>query len=257
MSEKNIKYGLKLYTKNVKFLPAVQKLHRDGMLDYLELLAVPGSFKFTAKQWKSLNIPSILHVPHHKYDFNLSKRSHFSANQRMFNETVLFADLLNAKHIVIHPGFAGKDSEVLRQLRFFNDKRIAVENMPFIGINGKRVNGSSLDNISSYMVQGQVGFCLDIPHLFNSAYANDNEPFVLLRRALKMRPRIIHLSDGNLKNSTDEHLSFGRGNLPLHKILQTILAVRRTYFITLETPKKLLPGLKDYVRDRKYIEGCR
>ena len=139
----NFEIGLKLYSTNTKSIKAVEAMHRENVFDYIELMPIPGSYSRTISAWKGLNIPVVIHAPHSSHGFNLSDKKSRSRNLKMFVEVKKFADSLTSDYIIMHPGLTGEAEETVEQIKIMNDKRILVENMPFVSLMGTKCIGSS------------------------------------------------------------------------------------------------------------------
>ena len=51
------KFGLKVWSTNENYINEVVRLHEEKFYEYVELFAVPGSYKEFINLWKDLNIP--------------------------------------------------------------------------------------------------------------------------------------------------------------------------------------------------------
>jgi len=256
-NQKPCKYGLKLYSHNISsddLKKDIEKAYREKMFDFIELYIVPGTYENYHTPWANLDIPYVIHAPSFKHGFNLSKESCLIDNLKMFKEAQQFANELVATNIIVHPGVAGSMREVIKQINQFNDVRILIENMPFIGINGKRCVGGSFEEIKAILNSSKVGFCLDIGHAIKHAFSNDLNYYEYLETLMSLNPKIFHLSDGNVENCTDEHQRFGEGNFPIAKIMDMIRTAMPSPMITLETPKKNLQSVNEFIMDLEYLK---
>ena len=67
--------GLKLWSTNTDhYLREAKKLYAEGVFDYIELYVVPESLK-CANEWKTLNIPYVIHAPHSAHGINLADKN--------------------------------------------------------------------------------------------------------------------------------------------------------------------------------------
>lgn len=252
------KYGLKLYSHNIgnpELRKIVEKSYEEGVFHYIELYIVPQTFSDFFGKWSSLNVPYIIHAPHFKHGFNLSKESHLDKNLELFEEVRLFASNLKSSYIIVHPGLAGSIKETIRQINLLCDDRLILENMPFIAINGKRCVGGSFDEIKGILNSCKIGFCLDIAHAIKYAFSNDIDCCEYIEKLISFDPKVFHVSDGNIINCFDEHLSFGKGDFPISRIMNTIKSSISSSMITLETPKKNLNSIDDFIVDVEYLKS--
>ncbi len=160
------KLGLKLWSTNKNYIDKAIRLYDKQVYSYIELFAVPTSYKSHIHLWKNLNIPFIIHAAHSLTGLNLAQKNQLKQNMKLAHEAQQFADTLNSKHIIFHPGINGTEEETVRQLNKINDSRILIENKPYYGIPQKNMpqiicNGSTLEHIDFIMKNTNVGFCLD------------------------------------------------------------------------------------------------
>ncbi len=246
------KVGLKFYANNIEFIPFAIKQFKKKLFDYIELYVVPGDFLKYGKNWKDFDIPFVIHAAHCLHGVNLSKKSHKTVNRNAYEEAKKFADILQAEEIIFHPGLAGEVLETVRQINSFKDKRIVIENKPFIALNGKRCVGGSISDIRSIMKKCGVGFCLDITHAVKYAYSNEIDCLSFLRDFALLKPRLIHITDGCASAAFDEHIPLGKGDFDFAGIVKA-LGSQRDVMVTLETPKKLSSGLGDFRKDVLFL----
>ncbi|MBU0686377.1 MAG: sugar phosphate isomerase/epimerase [Candidatus Margulisbacteria bacterium] len=249
------KIGLKLYASNIEYAKIADYEFKRGSFDYIELYVVPGDLKKYKSVWEKSHLPFIIHAAHCFHGINLSKREYFPANKKAYEEAKKYADLLRAPIIIFHPGLAGDVHETARQLKLFEDKKIVIENKPFIALNGKRCVGGSINDIRVIMQESGAGFCLDLTHAIKYAYSNDIDYIEYLRRCMKLNPAIIHISDGNTSSCFDEHLSLGKGNFDFVRICQIIDLTKQQRFITFESPKKISAKLRDFKKDVTFFKN--
>jgi len=248
------KIGLKLFSSNIIVSSAVAELLAKGQLDYIELLALPGTFEQTIKYWQSLPVPYIIHVPHAGYGFNLSNPNLREQNIKIFVETQKFADNLKAQFMIIHPGLAGEITETISQIQCLKDKRLMIENKPFISLFQTRCVGSSPEEIKKITEKTGVGFCLDIVHAVKSAFANGKNHINYIKEFLSLNPQMVHLCDCKLAGCFDEHLSFGEGEIDFPIVLALFLALKHEIYFTLETPVESYGNLDDFKTNRLLLD---
>lgn len=244
------KIGLKLFTNNVVSIKMAEQYYSKGLFDFLELMVLPGVDNENHKCWQRLKIPYIIHVPHAKYGFNLSDPTLVEQNKKTFNESRRYTDTLKAEYIIVHPGLKGEIEETIRQIKGLKDKRIAVENKPFISLRQTRCVGSSPEEIRQILEQTQVFFCLDVVHAIKAAYTDGKDPWEYLIRFVSLKPKIVHLCDCLLEGCFDEHLNLGKGELDLPRILDLFLQLEPGVFFTLEVPEKSYQKLTSFKQDR-------
>lgn len=241
------KFGLKLWSINENYIKDAKKLYEKGVYNYIELFAVPNSYKKFINLWKDLDIPFIIHAAHSAKGLNLAKKEFLSDNLKLAQEAFKFADDLNAETIIFHPGVDGDIKETVRQLNKIIDSRIVVENKPYYGIYDNVIcNGHSPEEIKFVMENTGVGFCLDLGHAIYSANTKKIGPFLYIKEFLKLNPKMFHISDGDMNGVYDEHKNIGKGSFDIKTILSL---VPEDSYISVETNKNFKSSLKDFEQD--------
>lgn len=247
-------YGLKLWSTNRQYLPEARRLFQKGTYQFLELYVVPETIN-TLPIWlelKNEGVPVIIHAPHYDHGLNLANPSVADENSRLAKEAFHYADELDSKMVIFHPGIGGTETETVRQLKLLADRRIVIENKPYVTVDGQKIcNGHSPEAIKLIMEQTGVGFCLDIGHAICAANSLKKEPFAYLKQFLALQPKLFHLTDGDSQSDRDSHRHFGRGNYDLPKLLALIPAESK---ITVETIKSDPASLNDFVADLEVLK---
>ena len=244
--------GLKLWSINENYVEEAVRLFHIKLYQYIELYVVPESYDKFIYLWENLDIPYVIHAPHFRFGMNLAKKENIIKNLAMVEETIKFADKLNAKTIIFHPGIAGNIEDTVFHLNIINDNRIVIENKPYHALNdGLICNGSSIEDIQFIINNAKVGFCLDIGHAFCSANSRKIDPILYLKEFLKLNPDIYHLTDGDFFSIFDSHLHFGSGNFDIKKILEILPS---NCSITIETIKNFNDNLSDFEEDINFLD---
>jgi deoxyribonuclease-4 len=247
----NFHFGLKLWSPNTELINEIRRVYDQGLFEYIELYVVPGTFDKTIATWRDLAIPYMLHCPHSKHDFNLAKKELRGSNAEVFKEVQQFADALNVTKIVVHSGNAGPLSEAVFQIQQLNEKRILIENKPKYGMEGQICVGISPEEISTILKETSLSdFVLDFSHAICAANGNKIDPDQYIRQFISMRPAVFHIGDGLSNGTQDVHYHFGEGDFDIAKILSYIPENAQ---VTIETPLNLQNGLKDFERNRNYL----
>lgn len=245
------KLGLKLWSINENYIKEAVTLFENGIYDYIELLAVPGSYESYIHLWRSLNIPFVVHAPSALQGMNMAKREHLDNNKLLAQETQKFADDLSAETIIFHPGIDGDIKETVNQLNMIADSRIVIENKPYHGIvNDIICNGSTPEEIKYIMDNAKVGFCLDIGHAACAANTARVDVIDYIKSFIALNPRIYHISDNDGK--ADKHYHLGRGNIDIPAIIK-LLSPDST--VTIETIKDSKEHLDDFKDDVSILKG--
>jgi len=247
------KIGLKLWSTNIEYILAAQELFAQNVFDYIELYIVPGTYDAHVKTWRNLNIPFLIHCTHTIHGFNLAIKEKFENNLRIFAEVKAFCDALDGKFIIFHPGIKGSLEDSIQQINALNDKRLLVENKPYISMSGRICRGSMYEELHQIITSCNVGFCLDIAHVINAAFHLKIDYLNYLERMLTLDPQVIHISDGEIKEKHDRHLNIGHGGFDFRRIAK-IIALSNTRYLTLETDRSG-DTLDDFIEDTKKMKG--
>jgi deoxyribonuclease IV len=245
-----MKIGLKLWSNNSQYWPLLSRLHDEGMFDYVELFAVPGTIESTGRVWRSFDFQYIVHAPHYGFKVNPSRPEFEKQNFQFYNETRAFADLLSAPIIIVHCGVNGTIKEVIRQFKLFNEPRFVVENKPVWGLGGERCMNTTIEEMKRVTQECGLRFCLDIGHAIGSANTLKKDPYEYVSEYRWLGPVIYHLSDGDIRSETDAHQHFGRGNYDIPRILSMI---DQSKMLSIETEKDESQLLDDTKLDHDYI----
>lgn len=237
MKLKNFKLGLKLWSTNLELIHDVNKLFEAGLYQYLELFAVPGSYQETITKWSKCKVPFVIHGAHYMAGMDLSDYAKFSSNQILINEAIQFADTLLASKIIFHPGVKGTLTETAHQLSNINDKRLLIENVPALSIDGKfKLLGNKPEEISNLLMSVPgLGFCLDLVHAICAVNTHGVNYQTILEGYISLNPHIVHIADNQIDSEIDKHLSLGTGSLPISQFLGMLPSDQ---MITIESSKK-------------------
>jgi len=250
--------GLKLWSVNQSYVQDAIRLYEQGYCQYIELLAVPDSFEKTIMFWQDLKIPFIIHAPHFNLGINLANTENFEKNMRLAQETLRFANALNAKIIIFHPGANGDLAETIRQLKIINDPRIVIENKPYYGTKGHIVwkdivcNGYSPDQIERIMQETGVGFCFDIEHAVTAANSVGVDQMGFVRSFLALKPTMFHITDGDWNGIFDQHKHLGAGSIKFDQILGLYPS---DCTISIESKHDFQDKLDDFETDVAYLRN--
>lgn len=250
--------GLKLWSTNLYYAPIVEKLYNDNVFDYIELSAIPNSYEDTYRVWKNLNIPFIIHAPHFMQGVNFSDYKKEEYNFEIIKETFKYANSLNAEYIIFHPGINGDYKETARQMSKLNDSRVLVENKPYniaVKINGLSEKdvcvGYNMEQIKYISETANIGICLDIGHCFCAANGLREDKYKMISDFLTLKPKMYHISDGDINSPIDKHYSIGKGSYDFNKIFSIL---PKDITLTLETEKKSKENLDCFIDDCKNIK---
>lgn len=246
--------GLKLWSTNTgPYVQEAQRLHGMGLVDYVELYAVPDSLD-TIPTWQKLDIPFTIHVAHSGHGFNLADPDKEHFNRTVYAEARQFADALNADWMIFHGGNRGSVECAARQLASYGEPRAVIENKPYYTLRDeRRCIGTSPEEIRFIKQSVGCGFCLDFGHAACSAAAQGTDAYDYFAAFMEQQPVMFHLSGvKDLTSWVDKHLSLCDGQLDGQRIAALL---PRDAKITLETPKKSSDSLDDFRKDVEWIRS--
>lgn len=233
-----MKIGLKIWSINKEAFPKLREFYSKGLIQYVEMLIVPGSFDKEALS-PLIGIPMLFHAPEHQYNFRINcKDKAFTEASSTIRQFIRHFD---EQRIIIHPGYnkAGESfgvDDVIKNIKTLRGVEPIIENVPDKAVvGGLTLIASTPEDIKKILLQTRAKFCLDFGHAVASANFHKQEPLECISAYLALNPLMFHVSDGNFSSSVDSHLDLGAGNYPLKDMLGL---VDNDSMITLETPKK-------------------
>jgi deoxyribonuclease-4 len=238
-----IKIGLKLWSINHNLVNKAKELVENDMFQYIELMPIP---KTEITPFLKYDLPYIIHITTERHGLNIADKEKKEFNMKTINNCIEWADKLNAKYLVLHPGF-GSANDTMKFLNSINDKRILIENMPKIGLNNEKMIGCTPEQIKELM-DNKFGFCLDLNHAIKAAVSLGRPYKKFIEEFLKWKPKMFHISDGKLNNEKDEHLPIGDGDYDFEFLMDWVKKSKSKY-ITLETPRTNLDSFDEDLKN--------
>ncbi len=239
--------GLKVGSINTQYTKEIIDYYDRGVFQYIELFIPVGSYTDTINYWKQFRIPFGIHAPHTAAGLNLAKTSERKSNRIKIEETIRFADTLNARYIIFHSGTNGNAEEAVWQLSPYADDRFLIENKPIKGFGGDFICvGTDYDELKSMINALHCGFCLDFGHAICAANTLNKNPIEFIAHLKKLNPRIYHLTDGKYSSEIDTHYHYGTGTFPLRDLLGF---VPNEGMITNEAKRNDMTSLIEFYQD--------
>ena len=226
-----MKFGLKLWSINTDLIDQAVHLIDEKVFDYIELFVVPDS---EIKPFL-IDVPYIIHIPHEKFGVNLGDPTAKEYTLQMTNESIAWAEPLNAKHLILHAGY-GSMQHATDLLHEISDSRLLIENMPKVGLGGEAMIGYSPAQIQKLIKDDSMGLCLDFGHAVKAAVSLKLDYKKYVREFMELKPKFFHISDGRLSGERDEHLGIGAGEYDIIYFMKCIES-NSSAFVTLETPR--------------------
>ena len=252
--------GLKLGSINTQYTKEILEYYEKGIFKYIELFIPIGSYDNTIEYWKQFNIPFGIHAPHTLAGLNLASAEDRISNKAKIEETIRFADTLNANYIIFHSGTNGKIDEVIHQLFNYSDKRFIIENKPIKGFGGDYICvGTDYDELKTITESLKCGFCLDFGHAICAANTLKKNPIEFIKELKKLNPLVYHLTDGDYLSEIDSHYHYGAGSFPLKELLSFVPdggmitnEAKRNDMSTLQEFYQDSIALNEYTKSRNY-----
>jgi deoxyribonuclease-4 len=240
---KKIKFGLKLWSTNIELIDQATHLIDEKIFDYIELFVIPD----TQLSPFMIDVPYIIHIPHEKFGVNIGDPNKREYNLQKIDESITWADTLNAKYLILHAGHGSMKhaTDVLREIA---DDRLLIENMPKVGLNDEPMIGYSPAQIEELIGAGDRGLCLDLNHAAKAAVSLGVDYREYVQDFLVFDPTMFHISDGKLDNEKDEHLNIGEGDYDFNYLLQYVLG-SASGSVTVETPRMYQGSLGEDLRN--------
>jgi endonuclease IV len=253
-------FGFKLFSTNIYTAPLLVKECAEFVLSqndmFIELMVVPSSsvddLKTIKKQFADAQVR--IHATYEKFD--AGNRELEMENKKILALSQKAADIFNAQTIVVHAGIGHEQKyvdEAARQFKFFKDKRIVIENVPYFGCNGEKLLGNKPEEIAYIMNESGCGFCLDFSHAICAALSLNSDIEENFQKFFALRPSVYHMCDGNLHEAEDAHLHFGEGNYPLRHYLTDYTSDNA--YITMETGKGVVQHNNLLIDDYNYLKA--
>ena len=234
-----MKYGLKLWSINTDLIDQAVHLIDEKVFDYIELFVIPDS---DIKPFL-IDVPYIIHIPHHRFGVNIGDATIKEYNLQKINESITWADHLNAKYLILHAGHGSMQhaTELLREL---SDSRLLIENMPKVGLDNETMIGYSPEQVEELIGDSDMGLCLDFGHAVKAALSLELDYKEYIKEFLPFQPKVFHVSDGTLVEEKDEHLNIGDGEYDFAYFKQCILD-NPSGLVTIETPRVNIKSLQE------------
>ena len=226
-----IKFGLKLWSINSDMLKEAKELIKNEIFHYIELMPIPGT---EVTPFLDVDLPYVIHITTERHGVIIADKKKEEFNRSIINNCIEWADKLNAKYIILHPGF-GLIDNAIEFLETIEDRRIVIENMPKVGLNGESMIGYTPEQIEN-LRGDKFGLCLDLNHAIKAAVSLKRPYKEFIEQFIELKPKLFHISDGKMNNEKDKHLNIGEGDYDF-EFLMTCVKEAKSKYVTLETPR--------------------
>ena len=244
-----MKFGLKLWSINTDLIDQAVHLIDEKVFDYIELMMIPSS---DIKPFL-IDIPYIIHIPHEKFGVNIGDSAAKKYTLQKINESIAWADQLNAKYLILHAGY-GSMQHATDLLHGLSDSRLLIENMPKVGLGGETMIGHSPEQIEELIGDSDMGLCLDFGHAVKAAVSLGVDYKEYMKGFMGFKPKVFHISDGTLSEEKDEHMGIGEGEYDFIYLMECICECENIKQITFETPRVSLNSLNCDMDNLKYFK---
>ena len=240
-----IKFGLKLWSINHDIIDKAKELIVNDIFQYIELTPIPNT---EITPFLEYNMPYIIHITTERYGVNIADKEKKEFNLEIINRCIEWADKLDAKYLILHPGF-GRIENTIEFLSDIYDRRFLIENMPKVGLNGESMIGYTPEQIK-ILIANKFGVCLDLNHAIKAAVSLRTPYKEFIEEFLKLNPKLFHIADGKKNIEKDEHLDIGEGDYDFEFLMGCIKRNKFKY-VTLETPRN---NTNSFAEDLKNLE---
>lgn len=246
-----MRFGLKLWSVNTDLIDQAVHLIDENVFDYIELFVIPDS----EIDPFLIDVPYIIHIPHHRFGVNIGDGTRKEYNIQKINESITWANRLNAKYLILHAGH-GSLQHAKDLLGNLSDNRFLIENMPKVGLDGEAMIGYSPAQIEELIGDGDMGLCLDFGHAVKAAVSLGTGYKEYVHGFMELEPEVFHMSDGTLGEEKDEHIDIGEGEYDFKYLLRCI-GDNPFGFVTLETPRLNQQSLDEDVKNVNIIRAVK
>ncbi|MDY6931781.1 MAG: TIM barrel protein, partial [Halobacteriota archaeon] len=194
----------------------------------------------------------VIHITTERQGVNIADLTKKKLNLKRINNCVEWADKLNAKYLILHPGY-GLVDDAIEFINDIKDRRFLIENMPKVGLDDEPMIGYKSEQMEELMDDTDMGFCLDLNHAAKAAVSLNTPYKEFIGELLKLRPKMFHISDGKLDNEKDEHLNIGEGDYDFEFLLKCIND-NPSKLVTFETPRLDLKSFNEDIQNVKKLK---
>lgn len=243
-----MKIGVKIWPDKADYAYEIAEY-----VDFIEIMAKRGEdFSFL----EGIELPFVVHAEHHHMGVNYADSSKLALSKESFGFAIGLADRLDARMIIVHPGFlegmpnqnAGNAIKFLKEV---NDNRVVIENLTL----RENIDGGLLEHpfstpegLRDLLLATNKGMCLDLSHAQVTASILGLNCIELLEKFMELKPRHFHACGGVEGETKDTHMHLWEGNLNIEAFKRML---PKTAWVTLETPCDLEGQLRDIEIMRK------
>jgi len=244
-----IDFGLKIFSNNAGAIDEINRLYDNKTAQYAEIYYLFGT---EIKQFKRCNAPIVLHCDHGLKGLNIGEKK--KKNKGMIELLIKAIDELDARCAIVHAGFGDK-SVAQEFLESIDERRIIIENMPKLGINGEKMIGFDKEGLE-FITKRKFSTCLDFSHAARAALSLKKDYVSLVNELLELNPRIFHLSDADFNSEKDNHLKLGEGELDMG-FIKNCIEKNDSSMVTLEIPKKEKDSFNEEIESIEFLKKIR
>lgn len=243
-----MKLGLKIFPENLNLIDK----YRD-IFYFFEVFIKPD---MNLNLLKELNIPITIHAAHFLYGFNPANPKKYDLNKKILNKAISAADIVNAKWIVIHPGWKISKNSEKNIIDFFKenyDKRFVFENCPYIDYdeNKERYLFSTPDKMRFLLKKLNARMVLDFSHAICTANILKIDSEKLIQEFFNLEPKCFHLSGIDMDSIADNHKHL----FEVNNDFSFLKHIGKTKFLTLETNYKGINKKSNHLKNIEIINS--
>ena len=234
--------GLKIYPKDLDSIKSYSNL-----FSHIEVQAL---VDLSAKTLQDHGYNYHIHVPHQKFGFNPGQKNEL--NEVILKHSLELADCVNAKDVIVHPGFGVNAKE--NMFDFFDDffdKRMLLENCPLCKTCVSYLFSKPVE-MKEFTKRYSCSFLLDIGHAICSASNLGLDVFKFLDDFNNLNPKGYHVYGNNIHSPLgEEHKHFNQVKTDYSYIKKLNSAV----FFTLETDWIERSTKDDYIKNIDFLKS--
>ena len=250
----NIKFGIKIASKNFDFLPEIYNNHE--MIDFIEIILLPEFTSWDIEVIKNLKLPYAIHIPNSNYGIDFGNINSSYENLVYINKINEYKDVLTPICFIIHP--ESRDIEFsIKNIKKLKIKPLALENMPVKGFHDEELLGHDINSLKQFFEEIQnLEFCFDINHAIKAAISLKRDYIMFIKDFLIFKkPILFHISGGNLNIEIDEHLALDKSQYNLFEIKKLLLNYGNVVNLTFETPRNYENRIDDDLLNMKLFKN--
>jgi deoxyribonuclease-4 len=241
-----------LRTSDIALAEEANTLIDQELFHYIELMVDPSALNFLP--FIKHDMVHAVHVPTEKYGVDIGDATKTEFTLKMIEHSLKIADDAGAAHVILHSGTSSED--IARStLSKVKDDRIILENMPRVGIiRNENCLGYDFESMFQLVKDNNLGLCLDLGHAVKASIGLRRDYKEIISGLLRLKPKMFHLSDGDLISEEDNHLNIGEGQYDF-EYFKRCIEKSGTDLVSIETPRQNPNSLDEDIKNIKALNS--